>query len=130
MLFATPIEAIRVPRPLAGLPFFHAMSVEQRDVVDFIGIGKADGRAILTISDHLPWFPDDGHLACLQDKIYAYLAFIESGEIYDAYPEAHGRELQIQVVCQFPPVGDGVRFLEWAHEQVRFAGYHFSWHVL
>lgn len=105
------------------------MTIEQRDVVDFIGIGKVDGRAILTISDHLPWLPDDGHLAFLQDKINTYLAFIETREIYDAYPQAHGRELEIQVVCKYSPAGDAVNFLEYVYEKVRGAGFHFSWHV-
>jgi hypothetical protein len=102
------------------------MSVDQRKVVDFVGIDKADGRAMLTISDHLPWLPDDGHLAVLQDKINDYLGFIESGEIYDAYPQAHGREIEIQVICKYPPVGDAVRFLEFAGDTVRAAGYRFS----
>jgi len=55
------------------------MSVEQRKVIDFVGISKADGRAILTISDHLPWLADNEHLLILQDKINDYLAFLESG---------------------------------------------------
>jgi len=102
------------------------MRVEQRNVVDAVGVGKQDGRAILTISDHLPWLPDDKHLLVLQDKINDYLAFLESGEIYDSYPLANGREIEIQVVCKYAPVGNGVRFLELAAEKVRSAGFHFS----
>ena len=102
------------------------MSVEQRKVVDFVGVGKADGRAILTISDHLPWAPDNEHLVMLQDKINDYLSFIESGEIYESYPQARGRQIEIQVICKHAPVGDAVRFLELAGETVRRAGCHFS----
>jgi hypothetical protein len=102
------------------------MSVEQRKVVDFVGIGKADGRAILTISDHLPWLPDNEHLLMLQDKINDYLAFIESGEIYESYPQARGREIEIQVMCKYAPVGEAVHFLELAGETVRGAGFLFS----
>jgi hypothetical protein len=102
------------------------MSVEQRKVVDSVGIGKADGRAILTISDHLPWLPENEHLLILQDKINDYLAFIESGEIYETYPQARGREIEIQVICKHTPFGDAIRFLELAGETVRGAGFHFS----
>ncbi len=102
------------------------MSVEQRKVVDCVGIGRADGRAILTISDHLPWLPDNVHLLVLQNKINDYLAFIESGEIYESYPQARGREIEIQVMCKHPPSGDAARFLELAGETVRRAGFHFS----
>lgn len=102
------------------------MSIEQRRVIDFVGISKEDGRVILTISDHLPWLPDNQHLLILQNKINDYLAFLESGEIYDSYPQAHGREIEIQIVCKYHPVGDGVRFLELARETVSKAGFHFS----
>src|SRR5687768_7443411 len=102
------------------------MSIEQRKVIDFVGISKADGRAILTISDHLPWLPDNEHLLILQNKINDYLAFLESGEIYDSYPQAHGRVIEIQVVCKYPPIGDAIRFLELAEQTVLNAGFHFS----
>ena len=81
---------------------------------------------VLTISDHLPWLPDNEHLLVLQDKINDYLAFIQSGEIYNSYPQAHGRDIEIQVVHQFPPVGDAITFLERARETIRAAGYHFE----
>jgi hypothetical protein len=105
------------------------MSIEQRRVVDFVSTDKADGHITLTISDHLPWLPDNEHLLVLQDKINDYLAFLESGEIYDSYPKAHGREIEIQVYCKYPPAGDGVRFLELASETVRKAGFRFSVHT-
>jgi hypothetical protein len=102
------------------------MSVEQRKVVDAAGISKRDGRAILTISDHLPWLTDNEHLLILQAKINDYLGFLESGEIYDSFPQAHGRKIEIRVVCKYSPVGDAVTFLQLAAETVRTAGFHFS----
>lgn len=102
------------------------MSVEQRKIVDFASIRRATGRTVLTIADHLPWLPDNGHLLTLQAKLNDYLAFIESGEIYDSYPESRGREIEIQVVCKHPPAGDAIRFFELAGETVRRAGFHFS----
>ena len=102
------------------------MSVEQRKVIDAVGIRRSDGCAVLTISDHLPWLSDNAHLLVLQDKINDYLACLESGEIYDSYPQAHGREIEIQVVHKYPPVGDAVSFLERAGETIRRAGFHFA----
>ncbi len=107
-------------------PLDHTMSIEQRRVVDFVGTSKTGGRVILTIADHLPWLQDNKHLLILQDKINDYLSFLQSGEIYDSYPQAHGREIEIQVICKYPPAGDGVRFLELASETVRKAGFYFS----
>jgi hypothetical protein len=105
------------------------MSVEQRKVVDCVGMDKTDGHVTLTITDHLSWLPDNEHLLVLQNKINDYLAFLASGELYDAYPQAHGREIEIQVICKYSPAGDGVRFLELASETVRKAGFRFSVHT-
>jgi hypothetical protein len=57
------------------------MSVEQKDVIDAIGVNKESGEVVLTISDHLDWEDTSAHLLVLQDKINTYIAFIESGEI-------------------------------------------------
>lgn len=102
------------------------MSIDQRKIVDLIGTRRSDGRCVLTISDHLAW-DDPDHVEKLQEKINDYLAFIESGEIYESRPDARGREIEIEVVCKyFPPQGDGVRFVEHATEIIRGAGLHFS----
>jgi hypothetical protein len=60
------------------------------------------GSAVLTISDHLPWDDVNEHLYCLQEKLNAYLRFIESGEIYLKWPKAAGHPVLIDVVMQFP----------------------------
>lgn len=122
------IPAIRLTAE-EGRSLDPVMSIEQRRVVDFIGTDKADGHVSLTISDHLPWLNDNEHLLILQNKINDYLAFLESGEIYDSYPKAHGREIEIRLICKYPPAGDGVRFLELASKTVRKAGFRFSVHT-
>lgn len=53
------------------------MSIEETEVIDFIGIDKEQGEVSLTISDHLEW--DDNHLFILQKKLNSYISFIESG---------------------------------------------------
>lgn len=63
------------------------MSVENTQVIDLIGFEESTGKVILTIADHLPW-DDSEHLPLLQKKLISYLAFIESGEIYESYPRA------------------------------------------
>ena len=78
------------------------MSIDQRNVIDFIGTRHTDGRCTLTISDHLPC-DDPEHILKLQDKLNDYLAYIESGEIYKVRPDAKGREIEIEVVCKYLP---------------------------
>lgn len=64
-----------------------AMSIDQSDVIDFIST-TPEGKGVLTITDHLSW-DMDFHLELLQDKINRYLQFIESGQIYEEYPQAN-----------------------------------------
>jgi hypothetical protein len=82
------------------------MAIDQTDVVDFIGIDPRTDAAILYISDHLEWTEDDQsdkmHMFLLQEKINAYLRFIESGEIFQSYPKASGREILIKVLMKYP----------------------------
>lgn len=101
------------------------MSINQRNVIDFIGNGKADGSCTLFISDHLPW-NDPEHIPKLRNKLNDYMSCIKSGEIYEMRPDAKGRRIEIQVICKyFPPQGDGVSFMELASEAIRSEGVHF-----
>lgn len=104
------------------------MSVNQRDTVDAIST-TLDGKVVLTISDHHSW-DETWHLKLLQDKINAYLQFIESGQILDDYPNAARRELIIETVMKFAPNEEGTSFLEKAKEVVTKAGIGFQWRVL
>jgi hypothetical protein len=102
------------------------VSIDQRKVVDFVGIRSSDGRCTLTISDHLRW-DDPAHLAQLEDKLNDYLAFIEAGELYQKFPEARDRDIEIQVICKhMPPDDDALSFLDYAAKKIRATGIHFA----
>jgi hypothetical protein len=64
------------------------MGVQQTTVIDAIGIDKVTGAVHLTIADALEW--GASHLRLLQEKLNAYPAFVESGELHSAYPSAAG----------------------------------------
>jgi hypothetical protein len=78
------------------------MSIIEKDKIDLIGVDKVSKEAILTITDHLNWEDELFHLSALQDKINAYLSFIESGEIYDSYPDAVNKSIAIEIVSEYP----------------------------
>lgn len=104
------------------------MSVEQRRILDFIGTNKADGHVVLTIADHLP-FDDEGRLVTLQNKLNDYLAFIESGEIYESYPDAKGRQVEIPIQFKHQPNERALSFLQSAGDTISEAGFGFSYEV-
>ena len=84
---------------------------------------------MLTISDHLEW--DTGeHVLRLQEKLNAYLRFIESGELVQRYPAAEGRTAQIAVACKHAPDTLGENFLSRASALLSDAGIVLTYEVL
>ena len=102
------------------------MSVEDQKVIDIIHSEKEGGGVTLTITDHLEW-GDGEHLMKLQEKINSYLAFIESGEIFEQYPGAAGKIIKLNVVCKFRPDSEGERFLNLCREAIAKAGFEFNY---
>ena len=90
------------------------MSLDNVEVVDAVGIEISDGTVVLSIIDAWDWNDQPRHLHALQNKINAYFGFVESGEIYESYPEASGQTLRIDIVCKFPIPDAGLIFLEKA----------------
>jgi hypothetical protein len=82
------------------------MTIENADVVDLVGIENDTGKVILSIVDHLDWVDVESHLEIVQEKLNRYIAFFESGEIHDAYPDSKGREVVIALLLVFPITTD------------------------
>ncbi len=105
------------------------MAIDNPDVVDIVSI-EPSGSVVLTISDHLDWLDSISHQQILQVKINRYLAFVESGEILDRYPDAQRRNVVVRVVTQFEPDVAGLRFLDLVKSALARAGVQFAWRGL
>lgn len=105
------------------------MPVENLKVIDFASINK-NGNAVLTISDHLEWDINNGHLLILQNKINAYLSAIEGGDFYDDYPYAKGRDIIISIVAKYEPNDNARLFLDEVKKILQTAGYGFEFRIL
>lgn len=101
------------------------MTVEQAKVVDAIGTDTTTGRVHLTIADHLEWNSD--HLVLLQEKLNSYLAFVESGEIYTAYPASTDRAVAIDLVLKYRPNAEAGAFLAQVSSILEGAGLAFHY---
>ena len=101
------------------------MTIEQLDVVDFILV-EPEGDTVLTVSDHLPWDDEKQHLLHLQEKLNAYVRFIQSGEIYEKWPDAKGKPILIEVVLKHPVPVASLWFFEKATAALMGAGYKFK----
>jgi len=103
------------------------LAVDPPKVVDFVGVDERTGEVILTISDHLDWKDSQEHLLVLQEKLNAYLAFVESGELLESYSDAKERAVGIEVIFKFRPDGLALQFLARAKEFIQSAGFSFTY---
>jgi hypothetical protein len=65
----------------------------------------------------------------LQDKINWYLAFIESGEFFETYPDSKDRPVVINVVFKCKPDHAGRQFLAKVKEVISAAGFSLRYEV-
>jgi len=100
------------------------MSVDQSQVIDVVSKDKK-GSIVLSISDHLDWDNTKEHLQVLQEKINTYLAFLDSGEVYEKYPDAKGRPIEIEVMFHYQPNPEARSFLAKVKPIVEGSGYGF-----
>jgi hypothetical protein len=90
------------------------MSLDNLEVVDAVGTEKNSDTVVLNLLDAWDWDDEREHLIALQDKLNAYLAFVESGQIYEDYPTAAGKALRIDIISRFPVPDAALYFLEKA----------------
>jgi|SRR5579864_5033654 len=105
------------------------MSVDQTQVIDVVS-KDSKGTVVLSISDHLNWDNVKQHLLILQEKINTYLNFVESGEIYEKYPDTKGRPIEIEVRFHYEPSMEARAFLAKVKPIVENSGYSFRFEQL
>jgi len=99
------------------------MLLNKANEVDSIGIDNETDHVILSIIDDLDWKDEEKHLISLQEKINNYLSFIESGEIYNIYPDAAEKNIDITVYVKHSVAGKGFEFLNHAAKIIANAGF-------
>ena len=105
------------------------MSVQDPNTIDFVSLGTKLDTALLVVSDHLDWSSPMDHQFALQEKLNAYLSFIETQELYSQFPKAKGKRVEIRVVLQYVPDASGTEFLQKVAKFIAEAGFTFSYQV-
>ena len=105
------------------------MAIDNSKTIDFISLDGKLNTALLVISDHLDWSNSLEHQYVLEEKLNAYLAFVESGEIFERFPKALGKGIEMQIVFLHEPDAPGFRFLTKAQAIIETAGFSFSYKV-
>ena len=95
------------------------MSILETDKIDAMGISK-DGKGLrLMLSDHLDWENEAEHLNLLQDKINAYLSFIESNQYAQTYPDESFEYYIINVRFKYEASENCLKFVQVINKQLR-----------
>ncbi len=103
------------------------MTILENDKVDFIGVDRASGAVVLTISDHLDWEEDPHHHEqVLREKVGAYQRFIESGDLLTAYPDAAHRDAVINLVTRARIGAEGRALVETVKGELKQVGIGFQ----
>jgi hypothetical protein len=105
------------------------VSLKRAGVVDWLGIEKGSGHIVLTVVDDLDWSDEGGHLLALQEKLNRYLAFIESGEVFERLAEdvkravPHSTPIKVSILAKYPLPEQGKAFLVHAQSKFMDSGY-------
>ncbi len=111
------------------------MTIDNPDVIDLTAIDHEKGEVFLVISDHLPWITDEidqlyneaDHLYMLQSKIYRYLDFIQSGDIFDGVKNAKGKTPVIFINALHPLSRNGENLVNNLKQYLRGMGVEVRW---
>lgn len=92
------------------------MAIDDLDKIDLLVTDKEKTLVRLIITDHLDWeeFDEGLHLEVLQDKINAYLHFIEGGQLIRERPDLEGVPVIIEVAAKYPPSEEASKFYRLA----------------
>ena len=94
------------------------MAVDNASQIDAIANDKENACLVLLITDHLNWDNEFEHLKILQDKINAYVAFIESEQYDEIYPNADFKMAMIEIHFKYDITDSCQKFLQVAQDQL------------
>lgn len=97
--------------------------------IDAIGTLNNTGKIILKIFDHLDWEDEKKHLFLLQDKINNYLTYIESGQIYEKFPNANNVLKIISISFLNMLSTNAIKFLDNSAKIVEDAGFKLTYSI-
>jgi hypothetical protein len=84
--------------------------VQNPRVVDLIRPDAAGGVELLMLETR-PWGSDPLQLAQLEEKLNAYLGYVQTGALAREYPHYAGGPVRFRLECAAPPDGDAARIL-------------------
>jgi len=99
------------------------MAIDNTNSIDGMAIDRERNALVLLLADHLAWEGQEApsevdHLKLLQDKINAYISFLESDQFKETYLDEDFAMAAIQVHFKHPITGNCEKFLNAVQDQV------------
>jgi Family of unknown function (DUF6572) len=81
------------------------VSIEDTNQIDLIAVRPGSPVVSLVINDHLDWDDVGAHCLLLEEKLNAYIAFVESGQLARQHePELPADyTVEVHLAAQHPP---------------------------
>lgn len=103
------------------------MAIDNPNVIDGMAIDKDRNALVLLLTDHLVWEGEDAlsefnHLNLLQDKINAYISFLESGQYKENYPAESFSMAVIEIHFKYSITDNCEKFLNAVQNQIGQSG--------
>lgn len=95
------------------------MSILEKDKVDGLATNNNGKTLMILLSDHLDWQDEENHLLKLQDKINAYIGFIESKQYKSIYPDKMLENIIIEIHFKYKVTNDCKNFINVVNEQIK-----------
>lgn len=103
------------------------MAIDNPNVIDGVAIDKERNALVLLLTDHLAWEGEDAlsefdHLNLLQNKINAYISFLESGQHKENYPAENLSMAIIEIHFKYSITENCEKFLNIVNNQLKELG--------
>lgn len=111
------------------------MAIDNVNIIDGMGIDKERNAICLLLTDHLAWDEGDNsiseyeHLVLLQDKINSYIAYLETGQYEENYPEINFDMIIIEIHFKYEISQNCEKFLNTVQSQVAQYGIKIEAHI-
>ena len=110
------------------------MAIDDVQVIDGVGIDRERKAICLLLTDHLAWKGDDSlseydHLMLLQEKINAYISYLESKQYEEQYPSEVFDMAVIEIHFKYDITDNCEKFLNTVQSQVGQYGIKIEAHI-
>lgn len=80
------------------------LNVESTYTIDGLAFNQETSSLILLLADGMDWIDINRHLLLLQDKLNAYIGYIDSRQYEEKYPDVKRIEMRVNFLFKMPEI--------------------------